>query len=810
MSKDRKDGNEEDMSVHKLSDFGQRRHLGEEAAAILGQTEELALDRLLMTIAKLLEQLAEMLFSRAEQAVKRDETNLYLAARSVVQRERQKITEEFERILRQRINTEIFGEGRRKRSEEKNQQLDRDTMSLVDPLQVELNVAIKNLSQGLESACHDELSALNQRIGYLLGDEQLDLSENPLSPEAICEAFKEAWARIDADPDIKLAVLKQVNQGLLTDINSLYADLNRHLVDRDVLPQLRPTIRRNPNPAAKTSPSRSSIDTTSSAEESFASLASQPNRQSAVQQDGDIYATLQNLLLRSQLMRAQRVLHPGSAAGQSMGSGQAAIASATEGGGFTVFSEGGSSGGVGVFGDGRGGHVGTHLSSAGVVSALTRLQHGETSFVLDNGSKLELDSIDQAHPNVLREIKESTLGTALGQEENLTIELVAMLFDFIFEDPNLSDAIKALLGRLQIPVLKAAMLNREFFSKKTHPARLLVNKLAEAGMAWSSVLGHEDPLYKKIAEIVHKIQSDFVDRVELFSELHADLEKFLAEEERSAAKNIENSAAQIERDDKTEVAKMVAHAEVENCINYARPDEVPAFLSGFLRARWVHVMHKVYVEQGEKSNVWVNVLRTMAELVWSVQPKRSSEERQHLVSLLPDLLRRLKAHLQEIDWSADERSQFLEDLISAHAGAVKISVSAMTTDPSMVQAPSNWRAKMATLFTHSGVAGETLAKENMHQVSLPGGLSRGKWVEFTLDDGSRVSYKFSWISPFRGILLFTNRSGLKAFSLTREEMVDKFRLDRARIVDEEPLVDRALTKILEKLNQVVSLEAPAQ
>ena len=795
------------MSVHKLSDYGQRRHLGEEAAAILGQTEELALDRLLMTIAKLLEQLAEMLFSRAEQAVKRDETNLYLAARSVVQRERQKITEEFERILRQRINTEISGEGRRKRSEEKNQQLDRDTLSLVDPLQVELNVAIKNLSQGLESACHDELSALNQRIGYLLGDEQLELSENPLSPEAICEAFKEAWTRIDADPDIKLAVLKQVNQGLLTDINSLYSDLNRHLVDRDVLPQLRPTVRRNPNPATKTSPSRSTIDTPTPAEESPTSAVPQSNRQSAIQQDGDIYATLQNLLLRSQLMRAQRVLHPGSA-GQS--TGQAGMAPATEGSGFAVFSEGGGSGGVGAFGDGRGGHIGTRLSSAGVVSALTRLQHGETSFVLDNGSKLELGSIDQAHPNVLREIKESTLGTVLGQEENLTIELVAMLFDFIFEDPNLSDAIKALLGRLQIPVLKAAMLNREFFSKKTHPARLLVNKLAEAGMAWSPVLGHEDPLYKKIAEIVHKIQSDFADRVELFSELHVDLEKFLAEEERNAAKNIENSAAQIERDDKTEVAKMVAHAEVENCINYAKPDEVPAFLSGFLRARWVHVMHKVYVEQGEKSNVWANVLRTMAELVWSIQPKRSSEERQHLVSLLPDLLRRLKAHLQEIDWSADERSQFLEDLIAAHASAVKIPASAMTTDPSMVQAPSNWRAKMATLFTRSGVEGETLAKESMHQVSLPGGLSRGKWVEFTLDDGSRVSYKFSWISPFRGILLFTNRSGLKAFSLTREEMVDKFRLDRARIVDEEPLVDRALTKILEKLNQVVSLEAPAQ
>ena len=119
----------------------------------------------------------------------------------------------------------------------------------------------------------------------------------------------------------------------------------------------------------------------------------------------------------------------------------------------------------------------------------------------------------------------------------MTIELVAMLFDFVFETRDLPDGIKALLARLQIPVLKAAMLDGAFFAKKSHPARLLVNALAQAGLGWSTVMGQEDPLYKKIDEIVHKILDGFTDNLGLFDELRDDLEAFLAEEEKAAEAN---------------------------------------------------------------------------------------------------------------------------------------------------------------------------------------------------------------------------------------------------------------------------------
>src|SRR5205085_2088170 len=71
-------------------------------------------------------------------------------------------------------------------------------------------------------------------------------------------------------------------------------------------------------------------------------------------------------------------------------------------------------------------------------------------------------------------------------------------------------------------------------------------------------------------------------------------------------------------------------------------------------------------------------------------------------------------------------------------------------------------------------------------------LERGMWIEFEGEDGQLAFAKLAWVSPLRGTYLFTNRQGQKAVSLTADELADRFRKDRARLVEAEPLVDRAL------------------
>ena len=56
--------------------------------------------------------------------------------------------------------------------------------------------------------------------------------------------------------------------------------------------------------------------------------------------------------------------------------------------------------------------------------------------------------------------------------------------------------------------------------------------------------------------------------------------------------------------------------------------------------------------------------------------------------------------------------------------------------------------------------------------------------------------KLAWISPLRGTYLFTNRQGLKALSMNAEELAERFRTDRARLVEAAPLIDRAFGSVM--------------
>ena len=88
-------------------------------------------------------------------------------------------------------------------------------------------------------------------------------------------------------------------------------------------------------------------------------------------------------------------------------------------------------------------------------------------------------------------------------------------------------------------------------------------------------------------------------------------------------------------------------------------------------------------------------------------------------------------------------------------------------------------------------------------------LERGAWVEFESESGQLAFAKLAWVSPLRGTYLFTNRQGQKAMSMTAEELADRFRADRARLVEAEPLLDRALVTVIHTLTERMDETATA-
>ena len=628
----------------------------------------------------------------------------------------------------------------------------------------------------------------------------METTTNPLAPSAIVHAFTEALRSIKGDQRIKYTILKELNQSSLGDINAIYADLNRHLESLHVVPRTHASV---PHRAAGRPGERRPGAGGQPAAPQPPDAAAGPGGEI------DMMAVLQRLASRG--FGLTRLRQPGTPQGMPPGGIQVPPAGAGMLGGFQM--PAGVDGGalsVGQFGGPR------ILVPQELGDALSRLQQGESGFDV-GGVPVQFAGVPEGMHNVLRDLQESPLGAKANQLESMTIELVAMLFDFIFETKDLPDSMKVLIGRLQIPVLKAAMLDGAFFSKKSHPSRLMVNALAHAGIGWSPAMGNEDPLYKKVEQIVHRVLDEFTDDVFLFDTLRKDLEAFLADEEKNAETTIQSTAEEINERDRQEIARVVARSEIEKRLE---TQTVPNFLGSFLRDYWINVLAQLHL-QGEESETWVLALTTLDDLVWSVQPKRTGDERRKLVAMLPNLLKRLHRGLQNVAWEPGEREQFMSNLVEAHAASVKPSLASVPMPTTAVAEAAAAAAEEATAKGDSETAAKARAlAEAMapappppplpepaveivqdHFAELAASLERGMWIEFEGEDGQLAFAKLAWVSPLRGTYLFTNRQGQKAVSLTADELADRFRKDRARLVEAEPLVDRAFVSMMASLEE---------
>ena len=812
-----------------------RRPVSRELSKILADCRDLAIHRLLQAFTTLLDRVSDMLMDRASMTEVRDEQQILLDARATLKSERPTLMSEFERRLRTRVNDTISGKTLERADFSK---VDVDKLTLVDTSAMDESVLTGNITRVVENSCHDELQLLNRGIGHLMGDPDLETDHNPLAPATIVDSFADALKTVKAENRVKFAILKELNQASLTDLNGIYSDLNKHLQGLRVIPTgSRASIinrggradRMRPGPGQTGRAAGDAKPETSSAEVDVMSLFRRMFAGQAMPARGDAFAAPMSGY--DAPMAGGFGVADAGAPGMGAGMPGAAPLGPPPGPGlldsgghgasdFPQIDMGGSGGRYipsGPLAPTPSGYIpgAPIIATPALGEGLARLQAGETSFDLGGGMLVSFSGIPEGKHNVLRDLQESPLGKKATQLESMTIELVAMLFDFIFETKDLPDGIKALLARLQIPVLKAAMLDGAFFAKKSHPSRLLVNALAEAGLGWSPVMGPGDPLYRQIEKIVHGILDGFSDNLAIFDELRHELEAFLAEEEKAAEANILTTADEINQKDRQQIATAVGKAEIERRIEVY---PIPNFLATFLRVQWQGTLEHVYLQHGEESEAWGQVVATLEDLVWSVQPKKTNEDRKHLVALLPSLLKRMSAGMHNVPWPPDDRERFMSNLVEAHAAAVKPSLAAAPLPTAAVAEQAKVEAEQAKAI--GDVAAAAKAEELAVAMSpaepappepepevvdeqfleIAQSLERGMWIEFEADDGQLAFAKLAWISPLRGTYLFTNRQGQKALSMTAEDLALRFRDDRARLVEAEPLIDRAFGSMMAQID----------
>ena len=480
---------------------------------IIERCREIAVGSVSGALKAMLERLGDEFFALADKAVMIETQHLYFEAMRAARDQREKIELGFRQHFIRGFNTCVRGET----DMQKNSNFDEEgEFDLVDADALEESIAIQEMSAKMKTSARDELFALEKRMGVLLHDADLKQHKNPLGAEILANAFIAACSETDASLKVRLLFVTMWDRQMQNGVLSMYHEANQYLVEKEILPKIKREIRRQGMGLSQV--------------EQIAGVAAQAAIQAMAmtEEDGDVFETMRHLMNAASQRSASAGMY---SMGMMPGIPGAAAMGAPSGANFPAYAGAGP-----VF---------AMAHNPILMTQLTQLQHGHAD-VLGASGTIDVAAVVSGNANLLHDLKNTALGSSLGSADAMTIDIVAMLFDFIFDDQRVPDTIKALLGRLQIPVLKAAMLDQAFFSKKSHPTRRLLNTLAEAANSWGEVIDHTSPLYLKVEQIVQRINAEFEDKLEVFEQALLEFESFMAERERAADALVEVSIDMIE------------------------------------------------------------------------------------------------------------------------------------------------------------------------------------------------------------------------------------------------------------------------
>lgn len=737
-------------NVVSLSQFDKSRN-------VMSPAEVLALlhecrDRMITEIDRVWndkrDQIEDDLLGLADRSPILETRNLYYQAQSLLRNRNESLSAALRKQFLTKFDAQVRG-GITAESGNQSSAFDLN-LSLVDEEAFEETLVVSKSASRMQVNAVEELAALDQRVAALL-HQHAKTETNPFAPKDLCESFLAACKVLEADPKTRLILLQQFDTHIAPVLPGIYQGINQFLAEKGVLPSIKVGM------TSARERSRSSGKPASAAQGDAA-----PGKPAV---DGmDVLALLQQLL-------GQQMPASGSMQSGSLPTGQQA-------------------------------------ASPGQIAALTQLQRGQ--IVGSAAVAFDPALIQSGTANVLRDIRDAGLVQVDNHVDSLTIDIVAMLFDYVFDDENIPAALKALIGRLQIPVLKVAMLDRQFFSKKSHPARRLLDEIASVSVGWTDVGAYNIALYAKIDEIVQSVLNDFAEDAAIFETLLVDLQSFIASHEGDMQTAVEESAQKIETAERAQVAQVIVQDEINKAI---AGQELPESIVEFARTIWQQVLQHIYTQEGEQNPAWQSGLKTMRDLLWSVTPKLNTEDRLTLVSMLPELLKQLRDGMNLVQVEPARREAIFSGLVACHAVAVKAGLQAkvppgsdtdmrvaITQQPSMEMPALPAIESIDEITEHFDFPADPAdALEEDEYTEQARALKKGMWLEFMNADGSNRTARLSWVSSLRGIYLFTNNQGLDAITTTLPRLAARLRAGEARIIKTSSLTERAVERLIGKL-----------
>lgn len=407
----------------------------------------------------------------------------------------------------------------------------------------------------------------------------------------------------------------------------------------------------------------------------------------------------------------------------------------------------------------------------------------------------------------LPRLKQSLPQGSLSRGEENTLDLLSRIFETVLLDDSIPLETRELIRFLQVPVLKAALLDQSFFFEEMHPARRMIDLLSRMG--WEQRQAADDPVVQAMRRGVDRIGREPGAEPQAFAAAVAEVEAELAAEEQATEAAIAQPIARATKVERQTVADRSARRVVEQRLG---DGALVAVVARFLERRWVDVLTFAHLIDEERPGAVENATRAMDDLVWTVKPKATQEERRALIAKLPPLLATLNKWLDAIKWQDADRLHFFAELAECHLQIVRapLELSPERQLELAVEAAQQ-DALRRIAQEQAAAAGEAAAEEDGDEAAARvDDLERGMRLEFAEPDGSVRKVKLAWVSPRRTLFIFSTGPRQEAFSLPAEKLVEAFRSGSVTLVAMEGVVGRVLTEALrEAVNDPAPLSALA-
>ncbi len=626
-------------------------------------------------------------------------------------------------------------------------------LSLVDESELQEGLAVTNLVEKATNANADVLFALAQRFGYLLGNPELDDTRVPIGPKPICEAFRTSLGALEKDTalEVRLILFKLFEKFVTKTLPEVYAEINDGLIRAGVMPEIKMKVRksedggtasRRPAPSAQPKAAAEGVTVSADAAEALAALSflddtvdgSSPD--ASAQSAPASASTPAPEVDMSVLDTLSHFMQAGAAAQAAGVSSMAQLAETTQ----------------------------------NLVKSLSALQQvGQLTPVAGAGEPGQDVNYSDA---LIKELEQVGAASELGAVDANTINIVGMLFEFILDDRNIPGSLRALISKLQLPFLKVALIDKSFFHNFGHPARRLLNELGQASIGWrEGETPQDDPLYKKIEEIVERVLKDFEDDVGLFQTLLDDLYGFLEHDNVLA----ESKEILIER------SRNVIKDAIESRL---KDVTIPRPAVDLIVGPWRDLLAQIHDQEGVDSEAWTTALQTLDDLIWSVLP-RSAQDRGKLAKMLPKLLGALAKGFNRLGYDPERIDGFMVSLQPMHVASLH-GKAVSTSEPE----PDD-QSNMAE--------DDPDAERKREAESSVRSLAMGDWVEFVSAEGKTTRGKLVWHDDFLDDYTFVGRTFKVVADKGAAELIDDFFQGRALRLDNIPLIDRALDAVMMKL-----------